>query len=167
MADLYPGLFDGAAGAEAVVVNYTASEAIEIGAPVVAAAAGTGELQARVQPSIIGEDYCIGVVVGGDAEGIWVDGTVANDGEAAAAAGDVVKVCILGRCKLRVNASTGGANSAMAVGDPIAIGVADEIAHKQQADEYVFARALQVATGASDAILVNIVHEGERTIKAT
>lgn len=167
MADLYPGLFDGPAGAEAIVVNYIADEAIEIGAPVVAVAGATGELNARVEPETDGTLYVVGVVVGGDANGIWSDGTVANDGNAADAAGDAVKVCTSGRCKVRVNASSGGANSNISIGDPLSIGAADEIAQKQQADDYVFGRALQVATGASDAILCEITHEGERTILAT
>lgn len=167
MADNYPGLFDGAAGAEALVVNFTASEAIEIGACVGTAAAGTGELQARVQPISTLGAHSVGVVVGGDANGIWSDGTVANDGDAASAAGETVKVCVFGRCKIRVNGSTGGANSAIAIGDPITASATDEIAQKPAAGNFVIARALQATSAASDAILCFVTNEGATHATAT
>ena len=160
MADLAAGVFDGAAGAEAIVVNYIADEAIEIGAPVIWVAAGTGEIFPRVEPSTDGTLTVAGVCVGGDSNGIWVDGTVANDGDAATNAGDSVKVCTKGRCKVRVNGSSGGANSNIAIGDALAIGAADEIAQRAQTSDFIFGRALQVSTGASDAILCEVPMEG-------
>ena len=152
MADNYPGLANGPVGDDAITVNYIANEAIEIGAPVIAIAAATGEILPRVEPSSVGTSTVVGVVVGGDAEGIWDDGTVANDGNAAAAAGDTVRVCTKGRCKVRVNGSSGGANSSIALGDALAIGAADEIAQRAQTSDFIFGRALQTSSGASDAI---------------
>ncbi len=166
MADLYPGLFDGGAGAEAIIVNFTASEAIEIGACVGTAAAATGELQARVQPISTLGAHSVGVAVGGDANGIWVDGTVANDGNAADAAGEVVKVCVFGRCKIRVNGDAGGANSEIAIGDPLTASATDEIAQKPAAGNFVIARALQATTAASDAILCFVTNEGATHVVA-
>ena len=162
MADNYPGLFDGGAGGESVIVNFIADEAIEIGGPVITVAAGTGELQARVEPSTDGAIYCIGVAVGGDANGIFVDGTTANDGNAAAAAGETVKVCTYGRCKVRVDGSTGGANSNIVVGDPLSIGALDEVAQKTQAVDYCFGRALQATSALQDVILCFVTNEGHR-----
>jgi len=160
MTDNYSGLFDGAADAGAIVVNAIADEAIEIGAPVIVVAAGTGELNPRVEPTTDGTLFVAGVVVGGDNNGIWVDGTTANDGEAASAAGETVKVCTRGRCKVRVDGSTGGANSNIALGDPLSCGGADETAQRAVASDFVFGRALQTSTASTDAILCEVTLEG-------
>lgn len=159
MTDKYAGIFDGATDAAALVINLIADEAIEIGAPVIQVAAATGEINPRVEPTTDGTLFVAGVVVGGDANGIWVDGTTANDGNAADAAGDSVKVCTTGRCKVRVDGSTGGANSNIAIGDPLSCG-ADEIAQRAVASDFVFARALQTSTASTDAILCEVTLEG-------
>lgn len=159
MADKYAGLFDGAADAAALVINAIADEAIEIGAPVIVVAAATGEVNPRVEPTTDGTLFVAGVVVGGDANGIWVDGTTANDGNAADAAGESVKVCTTGRCKVRVDGSTGGANSNIALGDPLSCGI-DEIAQRAVASDFVFGRALQTSTASTDAILCEVTLEG-------
>lgn len=160
MTDKYAGIFDGAADPSAMVINAIADEAIEIGAPVIAVAAGTGEINPRVEPTTDGTLYVAGVVVGGDANGIWVDGTVANDGNAADAAGESVKVCTRGRCKVRVDGSTGGANSNIAIGDPLSCGGSDEVAQRAVASDFVFGRALQTSTASTDAILCEVTLEG-------
>ncbi len=160
MTDKYTGLYDGASDASAMVINAIADEAIVIGAPVIAVAAATGELSPRVEPTTDGTLYIAGVVVGGDANGIFVDGTIANDGNAADAAGDSVKVCTRGRCKVRVDGSTGGANSNIAIGDPLSAAGTDEIAQRAVASDFVFGRALQTSTAATDAILCEVTLEG-------
>jgi|LWDU01.1.fsa_nt_gi hypothetical protein len=160
MTDNYAGLFDGAADATALVINAIADEAIEIGSPVIGVAAGTGEINPRVEPTTDGTLYVAGVVVGGDANGIWVDGTTANDGNAADAAGESVKVCTHGRCKVRVDGSTGGANSNIAIGDPLSCAGTDEIAQRAVSGDFVFGRALQTSTASTDAILCEVTLEG-------
>lgn len=160
MTDNYQGLFDGAADSAASVINAIADEAIVIGAPVIVVAAATGEVNPRVEPTTDGTLYISGVVVGGDANGIWVDGTIANDGNSADAAGESVKVCTNGRCKVRVDGSTGGVNSNIAIGDPLSCGATDEIAQRAVASDYVFARALQATIGVQDAILCEVTLEG-------
>jgi len=159
MTDKYAGIFDGAADSAASVINAIADEAIVIGAPVIAVAAATGEVSPRVEPTTDGTLFIAGVVVGGDSNGIWVDGTIANDGNAADAAGESVKVCTTGRCKVRVDGSTGGANSNIAIGDPLSCGI-DEIAQRAVASDFVFARALQTSTASTDAILCEVTLEG-------
>ena len=159
MTDNYAGLFEGAAESAASVINAIADEAIEIGAPVIVVAAATGEVNPRVEPTADGTLFISGVVVGGDANGIWVDGTLANDGNAADAAGESVKVCTNGRCKVRVDGSTGGVNSNIAIGDPLSAGI-DEVAQRAVASDYVFARALQATIGVQDAILCEVTLEG-------
>jgi hypothetical protein len=159
MTDNYAGLFDGAADSAALVVNAIADEAIEIGSPVISVAAGTGEINPRVEPTADGTLAIAGVCVGGDANGIWVDGTTANDGSAASAAGESVKVCTTGRCKVRVDGSTGGANSNIAIGDPLSASI-DGVAQRAVASDYVFGRALQTSTAVQDAILCEVTLEG-------
>lgn len=160
MADLYPGLFDGAADSSAMVINAIADEAIIIGAPVISVAAATGELSPRVEPTVTGTLAIAGVVVGGDANGIWVDGTTANDENAADAAGEAVKIVTRGRCKVRVDGSTGGANSNIAIGDPLSAGGSDEVAQRSQTSDFIFGRALQASTASTDAILCEVTLEG-------
>ena len=160
MTDNYPGIANGPIDDAAITINYIADEAIEIGAPVIYVAAGTGEILPRVEPSTGGTLTVAGVVVGGDAEGVWSDGTVANDGNAADAAGETVRVCSLGRCKVRVNGSTGGVNSNIALGDALSIGAADEIAQRAVTSDFVFGRALQATIGVSDAIACYVTLEG-------
>lgn len=159
MTDKYSGLYDGAADSAALVINAIADEAIEIGSPVIPVAAATGELAPRVEPTTDGTLFIAGVVVGGDANGIWVDGTTANDGNAADAAGESVKVCTTGRCKVRVDGSTGGANSNIAIGDPLSASI-DGVAQRAVASDFVFARALQTSTAVQDAILCEVTLEG-------
>lgn len=155
MADLYTGLFDGALP-EASVVNMIADEAIPVFSPVIYVAAGTGERSPRVEPNNTQGARAAGVAVGGDANGIPVDGTIANDGNAAAAAGDTVKVCTRGRCKVRVNGSTG----AISVGSKLTIDAVDGFAEVAAAGDEVFATALQASSGAADLILCEVNIEG-------
>ncbi len=159
MADLYTGLFDGA-DSDAIVINAIASETIAIFSPVSLVAPATGERLARVAyPSGQGV-YVFGVVVGGDANGIPVDGTIANDGNAAAAAGDTVKVCTFGRCKVRVNGST----AAIAVGEALVADAVDGFAEDvADATDDVFARAMVASTGAADLIVCQVGREGIQT----
>jgi len=160
MTDKYPGLYDGAANSAADVINSIADEAILIGSPVIPVAAGTGELDSRVEPTTDGTLEIAGVVVGGDNNGIFVDGTTTNDGQAAAAAGEAVKICTNGRCKVRVDGSTGGANSNIAIGDPLSCSGTDGIAQRAVAGDYVFGRARQASTAFTDAILCDVTREG-------
>lgn len=160
MTDKYPGLFDGALDTGAIVLNAIADEAIEIGSPVIPVAPATGELSPRVEPTVTGTLAIAGVVVGGDANGIWVDGTTTNDGNAADAAGEAVKVVTRGRCKVRVDGSTGGANSNIAIGDPLSAGAVDGVAQRSQTSDFIFARALQASTASTDAILCEVTLEG-------
>lgn len=160
MTDKYSGLFDGAVDSANFVINAIADEAIKIGSPVVAVAPATGEINPRVEPETDGTLFVVGVVVGGSSNGIWVDGTIANDGSAADAAGVAVKVCTRGRCKVRVDGSTGGANSNIAIGDPLSIAGTDGIAQRAVASDFVFGRALQASTASTDAILCDVTLEG-------
>lgn len=159
MADKAGGIFDGAAGAEALVINATANEALKIGSPVIYVTAAAGEIFPRVAHPAANTEAMIGVVVGGDNNGIWDDGTLTNDGEAAAAAGEVVKVCISGRCKVRVD----GAVAAIVINDKLEGADADGVARKAQLTGFAFAIALQASTADTDAILCQVYPMGIQT----
>ena len=159
MADKYTGLYDGASDSANFVINALVAGAIFIGSPVVPTTAGTGEKSPRVTTDTSGTAFVAGVVVGGSSNGIWVDGTTTNDGLAGDAAGVSVKVCTRGRCKVRVDGSTGGANSNIAIGDPLSCGIA-ATAQRAVAADFVFARALQASTAVADAILCDVTLEG-------
>lgn len=154
MTDKHLGLFDGGAGAESIVISAIANEAIKIGSIVSWVAAGTGERFPRVEhPSAATVPMC-GVVVGGSANGIWVDGVLANDGNAAAAAGDAVKVCVFGRCKVRVEGTTD-----VLISDPLTYAT-DGVADTAVATNYVIARAMESGTDPNTAILCFVNAEG-------
>jgi len=159
MTDKFTGLYDGAFP-ESLVISQIADEAIKIGSPVIAVAAATGEIEPRVEPTDDGTLFIRGVCIGGQNNGIWVDGTTTNDGNAASAAGEAVKVCTRGRCKVRVDGSTGGANSNIAIGDPLSASGTDAIAQRAVASDFVFGRALQTSTAYTDAILCEVTLEG-------
>ena len=159
MADLALGLFDGEAGAEAIVINAIANEALLIGSPVQWVDAASGEKMPRVAHPTAVTVPVIGVVVGGDNNGIWVDGTTTNDGLAAAAAGEVVRVCTFGRCKVRVD----GAGTAVAAGVSLLSYDTDGVAEVAVATDFAFALAGQDATGTTDAIICNVNPTGVQT----
>ncbi len=152
MTDLYPGIYDGAVDEAATVINAIADESITIGSPVIYVAAATGELAPRVEPNATQGARAYGVCVGGQD-----NGTYGGSSEvAASAAGEAVKICISGRCKVRVNGST----SAISIGSKLTIDAVDGIAEIASSADEVFGRALQASTGASDFILCMVDGEG-------
>lgn len=159
MTDLATGLFDGASGTEAIVINAIANEALKIGSPVVFVAAAAGEVFPRVAHPANAQDEIVGVCVGGDNNGIWKDGTLVNDGDAAAAAGETVKVCIFGRCKVRVKAD---GTSIVAGATPLTY-LSDGIADAALVTDYVFGVGLQSTSGVEDAILCHVNPTGVQT----
>lgn len=152
MADLYPGLKSGPANDGAVTENFIADEAITIGSPVILVAPATGELKPRVEPSSTQGARAVGVVVGGDNDPVYGG----SDENAATAAGETVRVCVNGLCKVRVNGSTG----AISIGSPLTIDAVDGIAEVAGASDIVFGIAEQASTGASDFILCRVNPEG-------
>jgi hypothetical protein len=96
VGELLPKIFEGPVGPEAVVIDCIAAGAIDLWAPVIIVAPGTGEDLARVA-TVAGANsvLCIGIVVG----------PIRASGKAADAAGDKVNVCVFGRCKVKVAAA--------------------------------------------------------------
>ena len=153
MTDLFPGLEQGAfEGAR--VTSFIADEAIEVGSPVIYVAPGTGENKPRVEPLNTQGAKAVGVVVGGDADGVY--GGAGALGQAATAAGETVVVCLNGICKVKVNANT----TNIAVGDKLTMAATDGIAEAAAAADEVFGRALSASTADGDYILVDVQSEG-------
>lgn len=153
MADLFPGIAQGPVDSQAIYGDYIADEAITIGSPVIAVAAGTGELKNRVEPNATQGALAFGVCVGGDNKAAVYGG---SDEISATAAGKVAQVVTNGLCKVRVNGNT----AAISVGSPLTIDAVDGIAELAVAGDNVFGRALQASTGASDFILCYVDQEG-------
>ena len=154
-----PGIQSGPFGSEAIVANYIANAAINIGAVVTDAAAGTGEYSTRVSHGTTTSGTLRGVVIGGDARGTYATtgyaGTAAT--QACSAAGQGAQVCISGRCLVLVNGST----ASIAVSDPLTADPNNAgFAVKAAAAGFVVARALQASTLFGDYILCDVVREG-------
>lgn len=95
----------------ALVLPMVAAGAINMWAPVVLVAAGTGETLPRVNTSATTpHKFVIGVTCG----------PVRESGKAADAAGDLVDVCVFGLCKCVVN----GNSDNIAIGDMLINGAA-------------------------------------------
>ncbi len=151
MTDLYPGLFDGAIDERAYVVNAIADEQITIGSPVLLVAPGSGENLPRVEPTDASiADVIYGVCVGGDA-----NGTYGGSSEIAGEAGDSVKICVNGRCKVRVD----GSGTPIAIGSPLSSSTTDGVAVIGIATAHIFARAQQVSSS-TDFIACFVDQEG-------
>ena len=154
MTDNYTGLFDGPINEAAITVNAIANEAIKIGSIVKWIVAPAGERLPRVGHPAAATEVMAGVVVGGENNGIWVDGTTANDGDAAAAAGERVRVCIHGFCKVRVE------GTADVLFDAPLTYASDGVADTAVATNYILGRALQVGADPNTAIAMFVNHEG-------
>ena len=143
------------------VINVIANEAITMGSSVaLVITIPTDELLPRVDETDTAADVTYGIVVGGDTDGIYGDGSVATDDStrAAASAGQGVVVVTQGRCLARVLGA-----ATLVIGDQLTptatAGVLTKIA---PGAGLVVARALQAVTdGDTDIIAVDVQREGQ------
>ena len=143
------------------VINVIANEAITMGSAVaLVTTIPTAEILPRVDETDATTDVTYGIVVGGDTDGIYGDGSAATSDStrAAASAGEAVVVVTQGRCLARVLGA-----STLVVGDQLTptatAGVLTKIA---PGTGLVIARALQpVADAATDIIAVDVQREGQ------
>ena len=159
MANNYLGLSRGAFPRDQVtVINARAAAAIFNGDGVVLAAPGTDELRPSVTPSTGTTDEMYGIVVGGDADGIYsADGTrTSPDNSAATAAGQTVEVCTQGRCLANVD----GSGSPISIGSALIGSATSGVLVVAATTGRVIARALQASSAADDIILVDVQREG-------
>jgi len=151
MTDKYAGLFDGAIDERAYVINAIADESITIGSPVTVVTPAVGELLPRVEPIDSITAFIHGVCVGGDQ-----NGTYGGTSEIAGLAGDAVKVCINGRCKVRVD----GSGTPIVIGTQLGASGTDGVAVIAVSTTPVFGRALQPSTVSTDFIAMSVDQEG-------
>ena len=167
MANEFPGLARGPIDHNASsVINVIANGSIQMGSAIILdTTVETTEILPRVEESSSGAitDDNYGIVVGGDTDGIYGDGT-ANTGTdtsnvAAESAGQGVVVVTQGRCLARVSATT-----SIAVGDPLgASATAGVLELADDATQFIIARALQAVTSTPDTlniIAVDVQREG-------
>ena len=117
------------------------------------------ELLPRVEEGDAAADVGYGIAVGGDADGIYsTTGAVPTDDStrATSGAGQGVVVVTQGRCLARVTNAT-----AIAIGDPLsASATAGVLELANAATDVIIARALQIPTGTTDIIAVDVQREG-------
>jgi hypothetical protein len=159
MTNKFLGLARGAFPRDQVtVINAIAAAAIFNGDAVELSAPGTDELRPRVTPTTGITDDTYGIVVGGDADGVYSDdGTASSpDNSAATAAGQTVEVCTQGRCLARVD----GSGSPVTLGDELGSSTTAGVLELAIATHRVIARALQPSSAVNDIILVDVQREG-------
>ena len=163
MTNLYPGLARGPIDHQSSsVINAISFEAIEMGSLVKILPPDIPVLSNQLLP-VIQESpggnpgaFTYGVVVGGDADGIYGDGNVGvNDlTRAALGANQGVAVCTQGRCLAKVD-------EAVNLGDKLSASNVTAQLEKAGLNDFVIATALQNATApAPDMIAVDIQREG-------
>lgn len=153
MTNLFPGLARGPIDHEASsVINVIANEQIDMGDAVKLAAAGTNEILPRADQSDTALEDLYGVAVGGDADGIYGDGSASSDDttRASLGAGEAIVVVTQGRALARVTGT-------ISVGTKLEANGTAGLRPFTTGD--IIATALQASTG-SDIIAVDIQREG-------
>ena len=159
MTNNFPGLGRGPIDHEASsVINAIANEQLDMGNSVKLVAPASSELLPRVENGDSQGEALYGTIAGGDADGIYGDGSASSDDttratlSGAAPAQSAVVVVTQGRTLARV--ATG-----VAIGDKLVqSAVAGQLEKAASADE-VIATALQ-ATSGDDIIAIDIQREG-------
>jgi len=154
MTDLFVGLARGPIDHEASsVINSIANESIDMGAAVTLVAPPSTELLPRVEVGDAQGEALYGIVVGGDVDGIFGDGSDSTDDttRAANAAGQGVVVVTQGRTKAKIDGT-------IVLGDPLTASAAGGLEVAAAADE-VIAIALQAAS-AGDMAAVDVQRQG-------
>jgi len=131
MTDYAPNYQEGKAGMEAIVVTKIAAASISAFQTVKLA---SGDDEGKVTPTTAATDHVYGVAL--------------ED----ASADDAVKVCIFGRCKVIVQASS----SNISVGDYLCASGTAGRAQKATTNGFPFAIAEHAATGDGDYILCTV-----------
>lgn len=174
MANFFHGLARGPLDHNASsVINLIANGAIQMGSCVIN---GTATMESdEILPRVFtvttqGAPNAYGIAVGGDADGVYNDGSESSDAEfmATTAAGQGVVIVTQGRCLARVTGSIAGVSASIAIGDPLTnAGTATNTGHLEKAanGDGIIARALHpVLTGAVTTIAVDVQREGVDTV---
>lgn len=159
MTNLFLGLARGPIDHEASsVINAIANEQIDMGNAVKLVAAPSLELLPRVENGDTQGEFIYGIVVGGDADGIFGDGSASVDDLTRAvlanqpAAKSGVVVLTQGRGLARVTGT-------IAIGDNLTQSATVGVLEVAASGDIVVARALQASTG-NDIIAVDVQRAG-------
>lgn len=159
MTNLFLGLARGPIEHEASsVINAIANEQIDMGNSVKLIAPPSLELLPRVENGDTQGEFIYGIVVGGDADGIFGDGSASTDDLTRAvlanqpAAKSSVVVLTQGRGLARVTGT-------IALGDPLTQSATEGVLEVATTGDIIIARALQASTG-SDIIAVDVQRAG-------
>ena len=143
------------------VINLIADAAIDMGSAVEnVTTIPSAELLPRVNTTNVQGDPLYGIVVGGDTDGIYGDGSASSDDStrASAGAGQGVVVVTQGRCLARVS---GDGSAVVAVGDELTQSATSGVLEFAAAVDHVIAIALNaVGAGDIDMIAVDVQREG-------
>lgn len=155
-----PGLSRGPFNPEAsTIINMTAGVVIDVGDAITnTTTPTTDEILPRVILPASDGDFVYGVVVGGDADGIY-SLTSDTDSKAADVVGQTVTVCTQGIVLAKVSNT-----ATLAVNTPLTSATTDGVLHAADAaDDEIIGRLLQASTNAADGYdlcLVDIQREG-------
>jgi hypothetical protein len=156
MTNFYPGLARGPIDHEASsVINSIANESIDMGAAVVLIDAPSTELLARVENSDATTELGYGIVVGGDVDGIYGDGSASSDDTTRAtnAAGQGIVVVTQGRTLAKVTGD-------IPTGTKLAVSATGTL-QLAVATQTILAISLQDSLGVGDHIIaVDVQREG-------
>lgn len=144
------------------VINAVANAAVIMGSAVHNAASLSSENLPRMGGASGAGGFVYGIAVGGDADGIYGDGSGTTDGfQATSAAGQGIVIVTQGRCLARV---TGTAT--VAIGDPLTLSATMGVLDKAVTEgDLVCARALQAVTsGDTDMIAIDFQREGTLSV---
>ena len=143
------------------VINLIADAALDMGSVVeLVTLISASETLPRVNTTAVQGDRTYGVVVGGDTDGIYGDGSASTDDStrASTGAGQGVVVVTQGRCLARVS---GDGSSVVTVGAELTQSATSGVLEFAAATDHVIAVALNaVGAGDIDMIAVDVQREG-------
>lgn len=147
------------------VINQISGQSIVMGSSVIleTTTIPSGELLPRVKTINVIGSKLYGIAVGGDADGVYGDGSTGDDSNlAATGAGQGVVVVTQGRCLARVSGKDGG--GAVVIGDALTQEGFSGLLRKAIVGEHVIAIALNsVSVIDLDMIAVDVQREGFQT----
>ena len=141
------------------VINAISNGIIDVGDAVELTIIGSVEILPRVETSTVQGAILYGVVVGGDVDGIYGDGSQSTDNStrASSGAGQGVVVVTQGRCLAKVTGGTGG----IVISDKLVqTGTAGVLEKALTGDEVIATALNSVAIGDIDMIAVDVQREG-------
>lgn len=169
----FPGLARGPIDHEASsLINAITTDVLNMGDAVILSVDEiTGEPLPRVSRATAAEEQIYGIVVGGDVDGVYGDGSSTSDDTflAANAAGQAVVICTQGRCLARVSStdSNNMTNDVLVAAALTAVAEDGALGQATEDGDQVVARLLQkIESGDLDIVAIDFQREGIVTVTA-